>query len=523
MSTRLTFMRCKQIRWYSTKKKMKIVDTVDRLISNNELKHRHHPGVTKPKFIEQPNWLENTVRIILRENTVSSNIIHLSGQKLAAHLHNRHPPPEKEDIYLKMQEVRSKLQIDDIENINNNDLFKIPEAKLLLQNSVYNWAPIQYDTYTSLAYLVSRSVPEYSVLYKIFNEIVDRDKNFIPKTLFDYGSGIGTVMWAASQFWVNSIKEYFCVDISKNINELSEYIIKNAKPQINSKYIFYRQFFPASPIPTYDIVVSAYSLLELPHQESRLKTILKLWRKTERYLIIVEHGTGAGFRIINEARDFILDYQKYRDKPHLFSPCPHDLQCPRYQTDKTPCNFEVSYLTLPIGQTSTYKRERYSYVVFKKGDECLENDCKWPRIVRPVLKRSKHVICRLCTSSGELTEQIFTTWKNGKNTYRCARCSEWGDRLPFEIIETKETEGIETKETEGIEEKETEGIEEKETEGIEEKETEGIEEKETEGIEEKETEGIEEKETEGIEEKETEGIEEKETEGIEETETEDPM
>lgn len=43
-----------------------------------------------------------------------------------------------------------------------------------------------------------------------------------------------------------------------------------------------------------------------------------------------------------------------------------------------------------------------------------ENDCKWPRIVRDVLKRSKHVTCRMCTSSGKLEEQIFTTWKNGK-------------------------------------------------------------------------------------------------------------
>lgn len=36
-------------------------------------------------------------------------------------------------------------------------------------------------------------------------------------------------------------------------------------------------------------------------------------------------------------------------------------------TDNTPCNFEVSYLTLPIGEKSQYKHERYSYIVLKKG------------------------------------------------------------------------------------------------------------------------------------------------------------
>ncbi|KAG6804124.1 methyltransferase-like protein 17, mitochondrial [Apis mellifera caucasica] len=421
------------MRWYSTKQKMKVIDSVNELISNNEFKHRQHPGIIKLKRIEQPSWLIKTIKNILHDVTISSKMINESSKKLAMHLNNRHPPPEKEDINLKLQEVQSRIypHIHETQNLNKHDILNDPKALKLFKSLIYNWSPISYNKYISLAYLISRSIPEYSVLYKIFNEIVNCDKKFIPKTLFDYGSGTGTVMWAASQFWYKSIKEYYCVDVSRDMNELSEYLIKNATPKINTNYVFYRQFFPASPIPTYDIVVSAYSLLELPNQISRLETILKLWNKTEQYLIIVEQGTNVGFKIINEARDFILNYKKNACNVHVFSPCPHDAQCPRYATDNTPCNFEVSYLTLPIGEKSQYKHERYSYIVLKKAKRS-ENDCKWPRIVRRVLKRSKHVICRMCTASGELEEQIFTTWKNGKNTYRCARCSEWGDRLPFE-------------------------------------------------------------------------------------------
>lgn len=43
--------------------------------------------------------------------------------------------------------------------------------------------------------------------------------------------------------------------------------------------------------------MSAYSLFELPSREFRLETILKLWKKTEKYLIIVEEGTDAGFTV----------------------------------------------------------------------------------------------------------------------------------------------------------------------------------------------------------------------------------
>lgn len=91
-----------------------------------------------------------------------------------------------------MKEVQSRLNQHGMQNSNNDD---DSEAKRLLKTLLYNWAPIHYDTYTSLAYLVNRSMPEYSVLYKIFNEIVNNDKNFMPKTLFDFGSGTGTVMW----------------------------------------------------------------------------------------------------------------------------------------------------------------------------------------------------------------------------------------------------------------------------------------------------------------------------------------
>lgn len=124
-------------------------------------------------------------------------MINESSKKLATHLNNRHPPPEKEDINLKLQKVQSRIypHIHEAQNLNKNDILNNSKALKLFKSLIYNWSPISYNKYISLAYLISRSVPEYSVLYKIFNEIVNSDKNFIPKTLFDYGSGTGTVIW----------------------------------------------------------------------------------------------------------------------------------------------------------------------------------------------------------------------------------------------------------------------------------------------------------------------------------------
>jgi ribosomal protein RSM22 (predicted rRNA methylase) len=36
--------------------------------------------------------------------------------------------------------------------------------------------------------------------------------------------------------------------------------------------------------------------MELPNTRQRLEVISKLWRKTKRYLVIIEQGTNNGFK-----------------------------------------------------------------------------------------------------------------------------------------------------------------------------------------------------------------------------------
>lgn len=66
--------------------------------------------------------------------------------------------------------------------------------------------------------------------------------------------------------------------------------------------------------------MSSYSLFELPSSKVRLETIMNLWNKTEKYLVLTEVGTNAGFQLINEARDFILNIEDERNRGHVFAP-----------------------------------------------------------------------------------------------------------------------------------------------------------------------------------------------------------
>jgi ribosomal protein RSM22 (predicted rRNA methylase) len=330
------------------------------------------------------------------------------------------PQPDADDFAVKMFQDRKKQAVNKI-----------------VKERLYTWQPISYDQHKALLYLIGRSAEEYSVITRIFREIMKRDENFQPNSYFDFGSGVGSGVWAAAEMWKQSIYEYYCVDSSKYMNDLADLLLRdgNVNKNMSLKNVYYRQFLPAKD-DKYDIVMSAYSLFELPNLKTRLETAHNLWNKAGQYLIFIESGTNAGFQVLNEIRDFLMEVKRAsNEEAFVFSPCPHESPCPRFQLDDgTPCNFPISYNTLPFSGTAEHKKDLYSYLVIKKGSPTAESD-RWPRIVRQTLARHKHVICRMCTQEGKLEEGIFTAAKQGKLAYKCARGSRWGDQLPFKILE----------------------------------------------------------------------------------------
>lgn len=141
-----------------------------------------------------------------------------------------------------------------INNIGNEEecrrmkeMFKQEVLKQFYKKN-YNWQPIVYDSYKAWTYLFGRAAKEYAAIRQVFNEIVKRDAEFQPHSFFDFGSGVGTGTWAATELWKNSLHEYFLVDESRDMNDLSELILRdgNESKNMTVKNVFYRQFLPAS-------------------------------------------------------------------------------------------------------------------------------------------------------------------------------------------------------------------------------------------------------------------------------------
>ncbi|KAK0091886.1 hypothetical protein PV326_002576 [Microctonus aethiopoides] len=438
--------KCSTMVQKKSKPHMILDENIDKLIKANELKPRKHEGVIHRATLELPKWIIQAMKYML-EDYPKSEIIK-DATYLHRYLNFKMLPPENyntESKYMEVQEsIMKRRKYKNILESEDNDLLPEIHDKTMkvLKTKINPWAPIQYDRYRSLMYMLGRGAQDYAILYKIMKEIKSRDEEFRPKTLLDFGSGIGTVSWVANEFWYQSLKERMCIDISKEMNNLAEGIINLADPKFKSTG-FYREYLPITSVPKFDIVVSSMSLLELPNRKTRLDIIANLWRKTEKYLILVEYGTKGGFQIISEARDFIhqmINIQQKRDpnnRAFIFSPCPHDKDCPMDISKDHTCHFTTKFFQISFSKTLIPRSESYTYVVFKKDADREEKD-HWPRIVRPVIVRSCHSICRVCTSAGKLQELHFTKAKHDRSLYYCARNSRWGDQLPIEIDKNEE-------------------------------------------------------------------------------------
>lgn len=307
-----------------------------------------------------------------------------------------------------------------------------------LRRSLPHWRPLSYNTQLSLVYLAARLDAGYAAVSRVLHEIKQRVPEFQPHTLLDFGSGTGTVIWAARWAWGPSLREFLCVDHSLDMQQLAGQLLDpggSGGETAHSRGVYFRNLLPVSPKVGFDLAVSAYTLSELPSGAERRRFIQSLWRKTQHYLVLIENGTRDGHQILMEARHTVLTADE-GSPAFVFAPCPHEMPCPKLR-GKTPqpCNFSQAYHPLPLPWNPDVKQVLFSYVVLARGEEERGGgggggEERWPRVLRPVIPRPRHVHTRLCCPDGNIRSLVVTPRHCGRELYRCARRSSWGDRLP---------------------------------------------------------------------------------------------
>uniref|UniRef100_A0AAR2JUU5 Ribosome assembly protein METTL17, mitochondrial n=1 Tax=Pygocentrus nattereri TaxID=42514 RepID=A0AAR2JUU5_PYGNA len=387
--------------------------------------HRKHPGVTTLKTIRLPDGLQRGALTAIHKSELKD--LSERSRRLKNYLWSRKRAAEAPQLREKAVELEERWMAEEKQR-QSGELHLLQSRVLFeLRKTTYHWTPLRYDAELGVVFMAARLAGGYAAVMRALNEIKKRDPLFAPRSLLDFGSGLGTALWASHTHWGDALKEYVCVDASGAMNRLAEQLLTGGgdtdTPLV--KHVYFRQFFPVSPKVQSDLVVAAFSLSELASQKEREDTVLTLWRKTNSYLVLVENGTKEGHQILMEARDVLLKVWLKMNKMLASIAC--QLQCK-----------QNLYLSCPP-QNADWEEERFSYLIVSREAREAPGEregVEWGRLTAPVHRRTRHVQCQICCSSGELKQLAVTARQHGRDAYRCARSSNWGDRLP--IINTEE-------------------------------------------------------------------------------------
>ncbi|KAJ2848465.1 37S ribosomal protein S22, partial [Coemansia brasiliensis] len=67
---------------------------------------------------------------------------------------------------------------------------------------------IEYGPGETFTYVAAFAPGTYGVIFNVLSELRNRLPGFSPKSILDFGNGPGSVLWAAQDVWLNSIKRY---------------------------------------------------------------------------------------------------------------------------------------------------------------------------------------------------------------------------------------------------------------------------------------------------------------------------
>ncbi|KAI8812123.1 mitochondrial small ribosomal subunit Rsm22-domain-containing protein [Cladochytrium replicatum] len=254
---------------------------------------------------------------------------------------------------------------------------------------------MEYSKGGADAFVAGRFPATYSVVYHVLNEIAKRVPTFHPNHILDYGTGPGTAIWAAREVWGENIHSVG-IESSDSFRDITASIAKYLKKEVDL-----RAYMSPSVSSEHrpELVVCSFNLEEMDSDAIRQAAIEQLWKTTSDMLVLIERGTPIGYKIIENARDWILstanpdsyhapkgslwkapnesgsraeEAKIYQPGAHVVAPCSHDSPCPMKRLGHRWCHFSVTLQRPKIMMSAKLTKSniedvKYSYLVIRKG------------------------------------------------------------------------------------------------------------------------------------------------------------
>jgi ribosomal protein RSM22 (predicted rRNA methylase) len=265
-----------------------------------------------------------------------------------------------------------------------------------------------------LAYLAARFPATYAAISHTLTELIRRSGGEIISSLLDIGAGPGTALLAAIGTCL-PVERASMVERDLGFISLGKKLTEDLA-QVDKNWIC-QDITQELKVAPHDLVIASYSLNELKEQD-RLEIVEKLWKHTNKFLVIIEPGTKIAFESLKQLRKSLL-----LKGAHLIAPCPHSNFCPLPESDW--CHFSVRIERSSLHRktkdaTLNYEDEKFSYFIFSKSKFQV---CQ-SRVLRRPFKGEGFIKIQLCSNDGI---ELKTVTKKNKTQYAYSRKIEWGD------------------------------------------------------------------------------------------------
>lgn len=220
------------------------------------------------------------------------------------------------EAYAKMTQVSAESLLES--NFEKSSLWSETDRQALVE---YSAPAVEYGPKETFAYIASQMPFLLAPLQNVFAEIARRIPGFAPKSMLDFGSGPGTAIFAAHNHWNTSLKDIMAVDVSQSMLDVSSELIRSFSCDL-ADHVQWRRYMAMNPNrPKYNLVVASAVLSELPDDNLRQQSVDHLWQQCDGILVLIDRGNAEGFRIIRNARDWLIESAKKSDAPlHIVAP-----------------------------------------------------------------------------------------------------------------------------------------------------------------------------------------------------------
>lgn len=457
--------------------------------------------VSFPRIMETPNNIQKAAQKIFSKYEFA-DIKEWSKKYMLqlAYNHAREPPLDltklKKIKFGNSEElgIKTKNFNDDI---NPNDIK--PDAEILgenkkEENKINPYIRIEYSPQLAVAYLYSRMPQTYNVLIRILKELKSRNPDWKPKSVLDYGAGLGSgILSVLNEFGFDTIKKMACVEPNKFMRKLGRYLVENTHEDKDLDIVWVESLAMLPGIGgmergKYDLIILSHVLQEIISSKAREMIIDTLYNRLSNngVFLIVEPGSPKGYRFINDIREYVIekksecsskinelktkldiendekvklqiknkiDHLINSENVNILAPCQHSFTCPMANKPNDWCHFsqmikKYEKIIIPrVKKDSDLLNEKYSYLVIKKGEHIVdtineklnEDDLslpelsyKWSRLIRQSLKRQKHTLIDLCTNKGTLERRIISRSNGIDHGSKIVRKVKWGELWIFQ-------------------------------------------------------------------------------------------